>query len=344
MEHVYLIVALLVAGLYVSPAVAQPADLHGTVVEANGETVRVELADTITVELSAEGRVIQERTIRGTVRQIRIALLEVVRVEQTLEGPWVAVGWVTRSELEPAVGNTVEFTSFQPRPATLIIQSDPEGGDAYVDGRQVGPTPARAKVMPGAHKVRVESECYQPTTREVNVGAGQRREVMARLVSRPIRGGRFGPAQVITSSADGAESAEAADLDGDGDLDVVAASFRDDTVAWFENTGGGSFGPAQVITSSADGAESAEAADLDGDGDLDVVAASLLDDTVAWYENTVGGSFGPAQVITTSGDGLLSASAADLDGDGDLDVVAASLLDNTVAWYENQQGNCGQNR
>ena len=29
-----------------------------------------------------------------------------------------------------------------------------------------------------------------------------------------------------------------ADLDGDGDLDVLSASFDDDTIAWYENTGG----------------------------------------------------------------------------------------------------------
>ena len=36
--------------------------------------------------------------------------------------------------------------------------------------------------------------------------------------------------------ADGASSAFAIDLDGDGDIDVLSASWYDDKIAWYENT------------------------------------------------------------------------------------------------------------
>ena len=41
----------------------------------------------------------------------------------------------------------------------------------------------------------------------------------------------------IATSADGAESVYVADMDGDGDLDIVSASRLDDTIAWYENDG-----------------------------------------------------------------------------------------------------------
>ena len=155
--------------------------------------------------------------------------------------------------------------------------------------------------------------------------------------------GSFGPQQVITISADGAESVFSTDIDGDGDLDVLSASWVDDKIAWYENINGqGSFGPPQVITTSADGAKSVFSADLDGDGDFDVLSASRWDDKIAWYENIDGqGSFGPQQVITISADGAESVFSADLDGDGDLDVLSASWVDDKIAWYENLDGQGG---
>ena len=149
--------------------------------------------------------------------------------------------------------------------------------------------------------------------------------------------GAFGPQQVITTALNSARSVFAADLDGDGDIDVLSASQTDFKIAWYENTDGmGAFGPQQVITTSANHPQSVYAADLDGDGDIDVLSASVGDDKIAWYENTDGlGAFGPQQVITRAADGAYSVYAADLDGDGDVDVLSASIDDDKIAWYEN---------
>ena len=77
--------------------------------------------------------------------------------------------------------------------------------------------------------------------------------------------------RTISSSADYAWSVYAADIDNDGDLDVLSASYSDDKIAWYENDGAAdpSF-TARTITTSADGARSVFAADIDGDGDLDI--------------------------------------------------------------------------
>src|SRR5262249_60113884 len=90
----------------------------------------------------------------------------------------------------------------------------------------------------------------------------------------------------ISTTANGAASVAAVDLDGDGDTDVLSASFLDDKVAWYENDGASvpTF-TLRTISTTADGALSVAAADLDGDGDLDVLSASIFDSKLAWYEN-----------------------------------------------------------
>jgi len=147
----------------------------------------------------------------------------------------------------------------------------------------------------------------------------------------------FGAGSVITTTADHAISVYAADVDGDGDMDVLSASYGDNMVAWHENDGGSppEF-TSHVITTDAEAARSVYAADVDGDGDMDVLCASPYDDTIAWYESNGGTppAFTP-HVITTSANGAYLVHAADVDGDGDIDVLSASWLDDTIAWYEN---------
>ena len=138
----------------------------------------------------------------------------------------------------------------------------------------------------------------------------------------------------ITTSADGATSVFAADMDNDGDIDILSASKDDDTIAWYENAGG--FWPASAITTSADYAEAVFAADMDNDGDMDIISASANDDTIAWYENN--GASDPswtASDIATSADYATAIFVADMDNDGDLDIISASWNDDTIAWYEN---------
>ena len=119
--------------------------------------------------------------------------------------------------------------------------------------------------------------------------------------------------RTISLSADLAYSVFAADIDNDGDMDVLSASYNDDKIAWYENDGAAdpSF-TARTISTSADGARSVFAADIDGDGDLDIVSASSIDNKIAWYEND--GTSDPifiARTITTSACLLYTSDAAD---------------------------------
>jgi hypothetical protein len=146
--------------------------------------------------------------------------------------------------------------------------------------------------------------------------------------------------RTITTAAPDAYSVAGADVDGDGDTDVLSASAGDDKVAWYENTAGnGSTWITRTIATTADGATAVFAADVDGDGDQDALSSSFYDDRVAWYENTAGGSVWITRTIATAADGAHAVFAADMDGDGDTDALSASFYDNKVAWYENTAGN-----
>ena len=211
------------------------------------------------------------------------------------------------------------------------------------------PRPARRETTDGANTPRRTSRsrslnprCF--TGRFLALGRAALLIAVHHFVTQPICAQTtFGPQQAIAGSTRGAFSVYAADLDGDGDTDVLSASVEDDKIAWYENTdGAGGFGAQRIITTAAKSPRSVFAADLDGDGDLDVLSASAIDDKIAWYENTDGaGAFGPLRIITTAAEAALSVGAADLDGDGDLDVLSASASDDKIAWYENTDGKGG---
>jgi FG-GAP-like repeat len=155
--------------------------------------------------------------------------------------------------------------------------------------------------------------------------------------------GNFEGPHLIETVTDRPSGVFAADIDGDGDLDVVATFYNAHSIAWYENTdGGGHFGTQQLISSAVYGVYTLFVADLDGDGDLDVVTGGSADDTVVWFENTDGqGGFGDSHVLTTAADGLSRVAAADVDGDGDLDVLSTSAQDHKIAWYANTDGQGG---
>ncbi len=154
--------------------------------------------------------------------------------------------------------------------------------------------------------------------------------------------GTFSSQRIVWTSADGADSITAADLDGDGDMDLVSTSTADNTVAWYENTdGAGTFGSPITVSTTFGFARDVVAADLDRDGDADLVCAASSARQVAWFENTDGsGTSWSEHLITNQVRGVIAVFAEDLDGDGDLDVLSASSMspDNKIAWYENLDG------
>ena len=152
----------------------------------------------------------------------------------------------------------------------------------------------------------------------------------------------FGPQKIITTTANAVGAVLGADLNGDGDADVLSVFSNDDKIAWYENRINQTeqdFGSQKIIATAANGASSVYAADLDGDGRKDVLSASQSDHKVAWYKNRLDQpqqDYGSQQIITNTIEGAISVFSIDLDGDSDSDVVSAFSEGDQIAWFENR--------
>ena len=131
-----------------------------------------------------------------------------------------------------------------------------------------------------------------------------------------------------------------ADLDRDGDIDIVGATLSGDAIRWWENDGAPylpSWTPRSIATSFA-GAQDVTTADLDGDGDFDVLSASSLQSRISWWEND-GSPRDDGWVLhdlSLSFAGACAVATADVDRDGDIDILGAAELDQQIAWWENR--------
>jgi hypothetical protein len=134
------------------------------------------------------------------------------------------------------------------------------------------------------------------------------------------------------------ERTEAADVDGDGDPDVIAYSGATGELVWYENQSDG-FGTGRVIASELR-ADEIHSADLTQNGRADVLVVDR-DSGLLWYRSNVGTSgadadgFGEALTIDSEVGSSITIATGSLDGDNDPEVI----VDDT--YYDNQIGENG---
>jgi len=129
----------------------------------------------------------------------------------------------------------------------------------------------------------------------------------------------------------------AADIDGDGDIDLLSANPGESwapasSVSILYNNGEGTFLPQQIVPMPG-GPACVVAADLDNDGDLDLAAGAKYINYVAISINE-DGAFGEG-VRNYCGDRPFAVCPIDYDGDGDLDLATADWNSKTVSILDN---------
>jgi hypothetical protein len=149
----------------------------------------------------------------------------------------------------------------------------------------------------------------------------------------------------------GSSWVDVADLDGDGDLDVILShgDMLDDFmlkpyhgIQWLENRGAFPF--VEHALAALNGVHGARAVDLDGDGDLDIVAVAYVPPprgaaaappplpSLVWLEQVARGRF--VRHTLEVGRRHVSFDFADYDHDGDVDLVVGNFGSETETAVE----------
>jgi hypothetical protein len=148
------------------------------------------------------------------------------------------------------------------------------------------------------------------------------------------------PITLVATGADAllyVEGVHIADVNGDGNNDILATSYGNSNLVWFANNGDGTFANAVTIgTSLISGAGVVITGYIDAGTTLDVAVLAYGSSDVFWFSNDGSGNFtGPFSIASVAGTGPGAIDLADYDGDGDLDAVIANSDAGTIEIYDN---------
>ncbi|RLD30625.1 MAG: hypothetical protein DRI70_00605 [Bacteroidetes bacterium] len=162
--------------------------------------------------------------------------------------------------------------------------------------------------------------------------------------------GNFGTPRII-ADINNPYHLHASDLDGDGDIDVLAQLFNsvfDQRLVWYENIDGlGTFSTEILIDIENFDLADLTSFDLDNDGDLDIITSYQGGAaTLVWYENDGLGTFAAKQEIyqfqfSSDWTHIIYITPADLNGDGKTDLLIDTSHDDFadyIYWLENLDG------
>ena len=125
----------------------------------------------------------------------------------------------------------------------------------------------------------------------------------------------------------------AADVNGDGKVDLISANSNDNTLSVLTNNGNGGFVLAHTYPVGAN-PYLVTTADVNGDGKLDIISVNENSNALSVLTNNGSGGF----VLSSSpivGNHPWGLTAADVNGDGKVDLICANGSDNTLSVLTN---------
>jgi len=142
----------------------------------------------------------------------------------------------------------------------------------------------------------------------------------------------------IDGAFPGASTCDAADFDGNGTMDLAAASYSTGEVAVYLNQPSLGSWEKYIVYANFQHPSRVRAADINGDGLMDLTGVCWTNNYLVWWEDP--GTY-PWTMHTLTTD-MTQASAvcpADMDGDGDMDILATAFdLMDGLRWYDNLDG------
>ena len=136
---------------------------------------------------------------------------------------------------------------------------------------------------------------------------------------------------------EGPQSVIAADINGDGKIDLVTANYNNASLTVLTNNGSGIFGSNATYTANFEPV-SVVAADINNDGKLDLITANLANATMTVLTNSGNGVFGSNATYTLPSSpfpGLECVVAADVNCDGKVDLIVADGVASTLTVLTN---------
>lgn len=148
------------------------------------------------------------------------------------------------------------------------------------------------------------------------------RDGFIRLYIQAAAEGTFDPPVDVTAALNNVDDLTTADINEDGDVDLVSAADDPTGLVWWESSGGYSPGFTLFTIDPTSRYEHVGVADVDGDGDFDVVGYADGFGELRWFEND--GSEGFTEHTAGSETVVHDLQIADVDGDGDPDILISS--------------------